>query len=165
MCRGACKESVSSTSNPPPCLDSPISKWHDGQRRINEVGRCIRYDRDVLGMTSLLPSRYSRAFWILIRTYFPSSRSTRPKSHSLKVLQGASHRRRRGSAFSVRFVKYWNKASVFRCYGSFCQYFQETVGGSLDRSLSPSLPLTEHSPPPHPGFSLPPPPSHLHITH
>ncbi len=30
----------------------------------------------------------------------------------------------------------------------FCQCFQETVGRSLDRSLSPSPPLTEHSPPP-----------------
>ncbi len=29
-----------------------------------------------------------------------------------KVLQGASHRRRRGSAFSVRVVKYWNKLPV-----------------------------------------------------
>ncbi len=32
--------------------------------------------------------------------------------------------------------------------GSFCQSFQETIGGSLDRSLSPSTPLTEHSSPP-----------------
>ncbi len=29
-----------------------------------------------------------------------------------KVLQDASHRRRRGSAFSVRVVKYWNKLSA-----------------------------------------------------
>ncbi len=29
--------------------------------------------------------------------------------HPFTVLQGASHRRRRGSAFSVRVVKYWNK--------------------------------------------------------
>ncbi len=32
-----------------------------------------------------------------------------PRVHPFKVLQGASHRRRRGSAFSVRVVKYWNK--------------------------------------------------------
>ncbi len=31
------------------------------------------------------------------------------RGHPFKVLQGASHRRRRGSAFSVRVVKYWNK--------------------------------------------------------
>ncbi len=31
------------------------------------------------------------------------------RGHSFKVLQGASRRRRRGSAFSVRVVKYWNK--------------------------------------------------------
>ncbi len=38
-------------------------------------------------------------------------------------------------------------APGFVRYSSFCQCFQETVGGSLDRSLSPSPPLTEHSPP------------------
>ncbi len=31
------------------------------------------------------------------------------RGHPFKVLQGASHRRRRGSAFSVKVVKYWNK--------------------------------------------------------
>ncbi len=31
------------------------------------------------------------------------------RGHPFKVLQDASHRRRRGSAFSVRVVKYWNK--------------------------------------------------------
>ncbi len=31
------------------------------------------------------------------------------RGHPYKVLQGACHRRRRGSAFSVRVVKYWNK--------------------------------------------------------
>ncbi len=31
------------------------------------------------------------------------------RGHPFNVLQGASHRRRRGSAFSVRVVKYWNK--------------------------------------------------------
>ncbi len=31
------------------------------------------------------------------------------RGHPYKVLQGASHRRRRTSAFSVRVVKYWNK--------------------------------------------------------
>ncbi len=31
------------------------------------------------------------------------------KWHPFKVLQGVSHRRRRGSPFLVRLVKYWNK--------------------------------------------------------
>ncbi len=37
------------------------------------------------------------------------------RRHPYKVLKGASNHRRRGSAFSVRVVKYWNKlpASVF----------------------------------------------------
>ncbi len=36
------------------------------------------------------------------------------------------------------------------------QYFQETVGGSLDRSLSPSPPLTEYSSPLFPYTPFPP---------
>ncbi len=42
-------------------------------------------------------------------TYFlpPARRGLR--GHPFKVLQGASHRRRRGSAFSVRVEKYGNK--------------------------------------------------------
>ncbi len=31
------------------------------------------------------------------------------REHSYKVLQGASHRRSRGSSFSTRALKYWNK--------------------------------------------------------
>ncbi len=34
------------------------------------------------------------------------------RGHPYKVTQGASHRRRRGSSFSVRVVKYWNKFPV-----------------------------------------------------
>ncbi len=46
----------------------------------------------------------------LIRTFFflpPTWRGLR--GHPFKVLEGASHRRRRLSAFSVRVVKYWNR--------------------------------------------------------
>ncbi len=34
------------------------------------------------------------------------------RGHPFKALQGASHRRSRGSAFSVRVVKYWSKLSA-----------------------------------------------------
>ncbi len=34
--------SVCSRNSPQPCLDPPESEWHDGQRRINEAGKCIR---------------------------------------------------------------------------------------------------------------------------
>ncbi len=27
---------------PQPCLDPPESEWHDGQRRINAAGKCIK---------------------------------------------------------------------------------------------------------------------------
>ncbi len=40
--------------------------------------------------------------------FLPPARSGL-RGHPFKVLQGASHRRKRGSAFSVRVVKYWNK--------------------------------------------------------
>ncbi len=40
--------------------------------------------------------------------FFPPARRGL-RGHPYKVLQGASHHRRRGSAFSVRVVKYWNK--------------------------------------------------------
>ncbi len=38
----SCKNSVCSRNSPQPCLDSPKSEWHDGQRHINEAGKCIR---------------------------------------------------------------------------------------------------------------------------
>ncbi len=40
----------------------------------------------------------------------PARRSLR--GHPFKVLQGASDQRRRGSAFSVTVVKYWNKTRL-----------------------------------------------------
>ncbi len=40
--------------------------------------------------------------------FFPHTRRGL-RGHPYKVLQGASHRQRRGLAFSVRVVKYWNK--------------------------------------------------------
>ncbi len=49
------------------------------------------------------------------------------------------------------------KAPGFRRYSSFYQCFQQTVGEILDRSLSPSPPLTEHTSP-HSSTAL------LHIT-
>ncbi len=33
--------SVCSKNSPQPCLDPPKSEWHDGQRQINEAGKCI----------------------------------------------------------------------------------------------------------------------------
>ncbi len=79
------------------------------------------------------------------------------RGHPCRVLQGTSHRPRTGSAFSVRVVRYWNKRPGFRRYRSFCQHFQEDVGGSVDRSFSPFPALTE--------ISSHPPPFNLHTTH
>ncbi len=89
-----------------------FSSWLKGQpspplRRDCSAWAFIPSSGDDFGLTWLPPSRYSLAFWILIRFCFPPSRSTRPKRALL--LQCVSHRRRNGSAFSVRVVKYWNK--------------------------------------------------------
>ncbi len=80
------------------------------------------------------------------------------RRHPYKVLQGASHSWRRGSAFSVRDVKYWNKLPVSVVTAPSVNILKKR----LDGSLSPSPPLTEHSPP---YFSTPPiPPAHHPLT-
>ncbi len=50
------------------------------------------------------------------KLFFLSPARNGLRGHPFKVLQGACHRRRGGSAFSVRVVKYWNKplASVVK---------------------------------------------------
>ncbi len=47
------KISICSINNLQPCLDPPKSKWPDGQRRINEAGKCIRENT---------------AFWTILRS-------------------------------------------------------------------------------------------------
>ncbi len=76
-----------------------------------------------------------------------------PRGHPYKVHQGTSQRRRRGSAFSARVVKYWNKLPISVVTAPSVNVFK--VGESLDRNLSPSPPLTEHSPPPLPTCTPP----------
>ncbi len=50
---------------------------------------------------------------MLIRAYlFLPPTLTSLGGHPFKVLQSVSHRRRRGSAFSVRVVQYWSKPLV-----------------------------------------------------
>ncbi len=90
----------------------------------------------------------------------PAGRGLR--GHPFKVLQCTSHHRGRGSAFSVGVVKYWNKLPASVVTAPCVNVFREKVGESLDRSLSPSPPLTEPS---SPHFLNLPSPSHLHTTH
>ncbi len=40
--RWDCRFSAYARHSPHPCLDPPKSEWHDGLRRINEAGRCIK---------------------------------------------------------------------------------------------------------------------------
>ncbi len=58
------------------------------------------------------------------------------------------------------------KAPGFRCYSSFCQYFHEKVGESLNRRLFPSPLLTEHSSPKSPTPLRPActPPASVYVT-
>ncbi len=82
-------------------------------------------------------------------------------SHPYKVLQGAGHHQRRGSAISVSGLKYLNKLLTSEVIAPSINIFKKMFGESLDRSLSPSPPLTEHSSTHFPT----PPPSRLHTTH
>ncbi len=78
---------------------------------------------------------------------FPSSRSTRPKRTPLQGTPRCEPPPKYGVGIFGEGCEILEKAPDFRRYSSFCQCFQETAGESLDRSLSPSIPLTEHSPP------------------
>ncbi len=62
------------------------------------------------------------------------------RGHPFKVLRGASHRRRRGSAFSVRVVKYWNKLPSLQLLLSM---FSRNGRRKFGQKSFP--PLTEHS--------------------
>ncbi len=87
--------------------------------------------------------------------FLPSARRGL-RGHPYKVLQGASHRRRKGSAFSVRVVKYWHKLPASVVTAPSVSVFKKRLEKSLDRSLSPSPPLTEHSSPQFPTSHIPP---------
>ncbi len=97
-------------------------------------------------------SRYSRAFWKFIRTCFffpPARRGLR--GHPYKVLQGASHGRRRGLAFSVRVVKYWNKLPTYVVTAPSVNIFKNRLE-KVWTEVFPHLPhwLNTHIPPPIP---------------
>ncbi len=98
--------------------------------------------------------RYSRVSMMRIRTCFflpPTRHGLR--GHPYKVLQGASHRRRRGSAFSVRVVKYWNKLPISVVTAPSVSVFKKRFE-KVWTEIFPHLPhwLNTHlpiSPPPH----------------
>ncbi len=46
-------------------------------------------------------------------------------AHPYKVFQGKSHRRRRGSAFSMRVRKYWNKLPASVATAPFVNIFKK----------------------------------------
>ncbi len=80
------------------------------------------------------------------------------RGHPFKVLQGANHRRRRGSARSVRVVKYWDKLPSSVVTASSVKKRLEKVW----TEVSPHLPhwLNTHSNPTPPPF----PPAHHQLT-
>ncbi len=94
-------------------------------------------------------------FWYWFELIFlpPAQRGLR--EHSYKVFQGACHRRRRESSFSMRVLKYWNKlgASVVTAPSvSFSNKRLEKVWTEvfphLPHLLKTHLPIALLSPPP-----------------
>ncbi len=106
-------------------------------------GRPDYHSQDIPGILDFNPN------------FFSLSHSSRPCRAYYKALQGKSHRRSRGSGFSVRVVKYWNKlpASAVTAPAVKCQ---EGFGGSLNSSLSPLTELPFHQ------FAYPPIPTAPH---
>ncbi len=76
------------------------------------------------------------------------------RGHPFKVLQDASHHRRRGSAFSGRVVIYWNKLPASVVTAPSVNVFKKRLEKVLTE-VFPNLPqgLNTHLP-----FFLPPPP-------
>ncbi len=89
--------------------------------------------------------------------FFSPSHPSRP----YMVLQGTSRRRRSGSAFSVRVVKYWNKLPASVATASSVNVFKKRLEEVWTEVFPHLLPWLNSHPTP---FSLPP-PSYLHTTH
>ncbi len=91
--------------------------------------------------------------------HFSSLRGLR--GHPFKVLQGASHRRRRGSAFSVWVVKYWNKLAASVVTAPSVNVFKKR----LEKVWTEVFPHLTHRLSTHLPISLSPiPPSHHPLT-
>ncbi len=85
---------------------------------------------------------------------FPPSWSTPPKGSPLQGTPGCGPPPKDRSGISGDGCEIHEKGHVFHRYSPFCRCFQEKVGESLDRSLSPSNPLMEHSSPHLPTLTL-----------
>ncbi len=81
---------------------------------------------------------------------FPPSCSTRPKRAPLQGTPRCEPPPKERVGIFGEGCEILEYAPNVRRYSSFCQCFQGKVRESLERSLFPSLPLTEHSPPPFP---------------
>ncbi len=77
------------------------------------------------------------------------------RGHPFKVLKGASRLRRRGSAFSLRIAKYWNKLPASVVTAPSVNVFKKRLE-EVWTEVFPHPPLTEHSCPP---FLYRPPPN------
>ncbi len=86
---------------------------------------------------------------------FPLSRSKRPKWAPPQGTPMCEPSPKESVGIFGVGCEILEQAPDFRRYSSFCQWFQEKVGKSLDRSLSPAPPLTERSSPHFPTPSHP----------
>ncbi len=66
--------------------------------------------------------------------------SSDPRGHAYKALQGTSLRRRRGSPFSVRVVKYWNNPPASIVTAPFVTIFKKR----LEKVWTEALPYLPH---------------------
>ncbi len=89
------------------CQNRAIKSERFNGRWWNIGWAFILYNGDDFRLTWFTHSRYSLVCWVWIQTCFllPTRRGLR--GHSSKVLHSKSHHRRRGSAVSVRVMKYW----------------------------------------------------------
>ncbi len=84
-----------------------------------------------------------------------------PPARRGKVLQGASHRLRRRSAFSVRVVKYWNKVTASVVTAPFVNVFKKR----LEKFWTEAFPISPIDWTLIFKFPTPPSPSNQHSTH
>ncbi len=106
---------------------------------------------------SSLPFEY----WSELVFFLPLARRGL-RGHPYKLLQGASHHRWRGSAFSVRVVKYWNKFPASVVTALSVNVSKKTLE-KIRTEIFPHLPhwLNTHLP----ISNSPPAQSHLQTTH
>ncbi len=117
-----------------------------GMRQLPYKKRLQRLGLHSLQRRRLRADLILKALCKLIQTCYPPSRSTRPKKAPLQGTPRCEVLSKEKVGIFGEGCEILEWAPGFCRNSAFCQCFQETVGGGLDRSLSASPPLAEHSP-------------------